>query len=171
LLPIGPKLIAFGISLAYNAFCKTVFANCTILMNGSTPVLPKRFALGCRTPGGTVMSWRKVRWVKMALLSAAAFLGLVPQVMAGPRVVAGRATTPPKPAPVPVARAVRPAVTISVVVTAPAQPAKAPAYVDLRGPDGKVRRFPVEGGQAAIQTRQLVLRAGQSITLVWVAPK
>jgi hypothetical protein len=62
-------------------------------------------------------------------------------------------------------------VTISVVVTAPNQPAKAPAYVDLRGPDGKVRRFPVEGGQAAIQTRQLVLHAGQSLTLVWLAPK
>jgi hypothetical protein len=54
---------------------------------------------------------------------------------------------------------------ISVVVTTPPRPAKAPAYIDLRGPDGQVRRFPVEGGRDVIQYQQVVLRPGQSVTI------
>ena len=44
--------------------------------------------------------------------------------------------------------------------------AEAPAlYVDLRGPDGSVRRFPVEGGRAAIQTQTVTVHAGEALTL------
>jgi hypothetical protein len=62
-------------------------------------------------------------------------------------------------------------VATSVVVVAQAQPAPAPMYVAIRGPDGQVRRFPVEGGREAIQVRQVVLHPGESLTLQWVAAK
>jgi hypothetical protein len=62
-------------------------------------------------------------------------------------------------------------VTISFIM-APAQPATEPVYVDLRGPDGQVRRFPVEGGREAIRYQQsVVLRPGNSLTIQWVAAK
>jgi hypothetical protein len=51
------------------------------------------------------------------------------------------------------------------VVTTPAEPAKEPVYVNLRGPDGQVRRFLVEGGHEAIQYRQVVVRPGTSVTV------
>jgi hypothetical protein len=39
-------------------------------------------------------------------------------------------------------------------------------YVNLRGPDGQVRRFPVEGGRQAIQSPQvIVLRPGSTVTV------
>jgi hypothetical protein len=56
-------------------------------------------------------------------------------------------------------------VALSVTVEVPAQPAKEPVYVDLRGPDGQVRRFLVEGGREAIQYRQVTLRPGESVTI------
>jgi hypothetical protein len=40
-----------------------------------------------------------------------------------------------------------------------------PYYVTLRGPDGQVRRFPVEGGPASIHYTQVVVRPGQSVTI------
>jgi hypothetical protein len=117
---------------------------------------------------------RWVSWLKGAGLATAALL-LAPPVLAGggggtyhstSRVVA---RSGPAPAPSVVAPAVaRP---VSVVVTIPPQPAKKPVYVNLRGPDGEARRFLVEGGRAAIQYRQLVLRPGQSVTIRWVAAK
>jgi hypothetical protein len=62
-------------------------------------------------------------------------------------------------------------VTISFAVT-PAQSTTQPVYVDLRGPDGQVRRFPVEGGREAIRYQQtVVLRPGSSLTIQWVAAK
>jgi hypothetical protein len=65
---------------------------------------------------------------------------------------------------------VRPAA-VSIVVAPPAPVAEEPLSVDLRGPDGQIRRFPVEGGRAAIQTTQVVLRPGESVTIRWVAAK
>jgi hypothetical protein len=62
-------------------------------------------------------------------------------------------------------------VTVSVAVTPP-QTAKEVVYVNLRGPDGQVRRFPVEGGREAIQSPQvIVLRPGASVTVRWVVSK
>jgi hypothetical protein len=116
------------------------------------------------------MSYRRVPCLKGAGLAAAALL-LAPPVLAGggggtyhsARQVVAR------PAPAVVAPALaRP---VSVVVTIPPQPAKKPVYVTLRGPDGEVRRFLLEGGRAAIQYRQVVLRPGQSVTIRWVAAK
>jgi hypothetical protein len=46
-----------------------------------------------------------------------------------------------------------------------------PLVVGIRGPDGELRRFPVEGGRAAIETYQVVLRPGASITIQWRAAK
>jgi len=43
--------------------------------------------------------------------------------------------------------------------------------VELLGPDGLVRRFPVEGGTAAIQYRNVVLRPGGMLTINWVPSK
>jgi hypothetical protein len=38
-------------------------------------------------------------------------------------------------------------------------------FVNLRGPDGQVRRFALEGGSDSIQVRRLVLRPGESLTI------
>jgi hypothetical protein len=118
------------------------------------------------------MSWRSIPFVKEAVPIAAALLLIAPPVLAGDRVHSpSRAAIASQPAPAPVARAVSQQMTISVAVATPSQPATAPTYVDLRGPDGQVRRFPVEGGRAAIQYRQVVLRPGESLTIHWMAAK
>jgi len=62
------------------------------------------------------------------------------------------------------------AITISIVVEAP-RPVTAPLTVDLRGPDGQVRRFPVEGGREAIQVQSVTVRAGESVTIRWTPAK
>jgi hypothetical protein len=105
-----------------------------------------------------------------ALLSAAALLLLSSQVRAGKQSTAP--TWPPPPAHA-VSAPVAPAapVTVSVVVTPP-RAAKEVLYVNLRGPDGQVRRFPVEGGRDAIQSPQvIVLRPGATVTVRWVVSK
>jgi hypothetical protein len=106
------------------------------------------------------------------MLPAAAFLLMVSQALAGDRV--RTATQPPaqsQPATAPVARAVPMLTTVSIVVTTAPQPATEPAYVDLRGPDGQVRRFPVEGGRATIQYRPTYLRPGDMLTIHWTPAK
>ena len=121
------------------------------------------------------MSWRTVPFVKVAALVGAAFLLLVPSVLAGPGVPGvQRSITRPKAASVRVvSSSARPAplVTLAVAVASPNQPAAEPVYVGIRGPDGQLRRFPVEGGRAAIQYRQVVLHPGDSLTIQWTAPK
>jgi hypothetical protein len=118
------------------------------------------------------MSWRNVPFVKEAVLLAAAFLFVVPQVLAGDNYHSAHQTIAhPQPAPAPVAYVVPQAALLSVVVTMPIRPPSKPFYVDLRGPDGQVRRFPVEGGRAAIQYRQVVIRSGETLTIHWVAAK
>jgi hypothetical protein len=76
----------------------------------------------------------------------------------------------PSPAPASVVRAAPIRMTIQVAPAAP-QPTKAPLEVNLRGPDGQVRRFPVEGGYAAIRWTQVVIRPGQSVTIRWMAAR
>jgi hypothetical protein len=77
----------------------------------------------------------------------------------------------PQSAPAPAVRLVPVRVAISVAVTPP-QTAQDQVYVNLRGPDGEVRRFPVEGGRAAIQSSPaVVLRPGQSVTIRWMAAR
>jgi hypothetical protein len=106
-------------------------------------------------------------FVKGAVLLAA-LLVAAPQVLAGGRVYAGRATPSSQPAPAPVVRTapVVVPVTVSVVVTEPARSATEQMRVDLRGPDGQLRSFALEGGRDAIQSQPvLVLRPGQSLTI------
>jgi hypothetical protein len=70
--------------------------------------------------------------------------------------------------------AARPAtvrVSISIAAPAPAQPARGPLYITLRGPDGELRQFPVEGGSAAIQPTTVVIRSGGSVTIRLVTAK
>ena len=118
------------------------------------------------------MSCRNVPFVKETVLVAAAFLFVVPQVLAGDNYHTQHLPiTRPQPVPTPVAYVAPRAAIPSVVVTMPVQPPSKPFYVDLRGPDGQVRRFPVEGGRAAIQYRQVVIRSGETLTIRWVAAK
>jgi hypothetical protein len=60
-------------------------------------------------------------------------------------------------------------IVISVAVIPAVKPVGEPVYVDLRGPDGQVRRFPVVGGQNAIQSPTIVLHPGQSVNIQWAA--
>jgi hypothetical protein len=53
-----------------------------------------------------------------------------------------------------------------VTVTQPApRPELNPVYVAIRGPDGEVRRFPLEGGREELQSRVIVVRPGESATI------
>ena len=121
------------------------------------------------------MSRRSVSRVKGAALAAATLLLIAPQVHAGPAVRAGDAHNAMQPSPppqlVPVIQVVQVPVLVSVAVTVARQPTKGSIEVNLRGPDGQLRRFPVEGGREAIEYEQIVLRPGQSVTIRWVAAK
>jgi hypothetical protein len=118
------------------------------------------------------MSYRRAPCLKGAGLAAAALL-LAPPVLAGGGGGTYHSTSQVVARPAPAPSVVAPALArpVSVVVTISPQPAKKPVYVNLRGPDGEVRRFLLEGGRAAIQDRQLALRPGQWVTISWVAAK
>jgi hypothetical protein len=109
---------------------------------------------------------------KRLALGTATFLLLVPGVLAGgsmrsgsgypsPSASAARSSARPAAAPVPRWASV------SATVTMKAAPQ--PFYVTLRGPDGTLRRYPVEGGPASIRYTQVVVQPGQSLT-IHVAP-
>ena len=105
------------------------------------------------------------------MLAVAASLLIAPQVLAGPATRAGtRTVTPPQPSPAPAVRVPPSAITIGLVVESPRATAK-PFTVGLRGPDGQVRRFAVEGGSEAIQVRSVTLRPGESVTIRWTPAK
>jgi hypothetical protein len=119
-----------------------------------------------------IMALRSIAIGIAATVFAAAFFMMAPPIRAGAHVRAGTPPTTRSPAATAaIVRVVPQAVAVSVVVTTPGQAAKAPLYVDLRGPDGTVRRFPVEGGRGAIQSTHLVLRSGQSVTIQLVGAK
>ncbi len=70
-----------------------------------------------------------------------------------------------------VVRTVGQPVTYSVTVK-PVEPPKAPVFVNLRGPDGKVRRFPLEGDIVVLSPgSQVSVRPGRSLTIWWMAAK
>jgi len=119
------------------------------------------------------MSWRNA-----PLAAALALLLPLPAFAGGMAVTSARPTTPHPTvvAPTPV-RAVsytaqrEAPVVIMVALTPAPQPAAEPVFVDLRGPDGQLRRFPVVGGRDAIQSPTIVLHPGQSVNIQWVAAK
>lgn len=51
---------------------------------------------------------------------------------------------------------------LEVVVERPAAQAE---YIAIRGPDGTVRNFPIQGGTAAIQTQKVIVHAGESVRI------
>lgn len=126
------------------------------------------------------MCWWKVRFVKEAALVAAAFLLSSAPVQAGKQstrqdwsFLGGHTAnhTASHTAAAPHIQVSVQPVTVSVVVTPP-RVAEERFYVNLRGPDGELRRYPVEGGRAAIQTPEvIVLRPGTSVTIRWMAAK
>jgi hypothetical protein len=121
------------------------------------------------------MSGRSAAFVTAAALVVTAFLLSAPPLAAGPTYHAPPAQPvirPPAPSPRPVAYGVGRPVTVVVAVEPAPRPAVPPYYVNLRGPDGRVRRFPVEGGRAAIQAPEVVvLRPGESVTVHLQASK
>jgi hypothetical protein len=102
----------------------------------------------------------------------AVFLLTVPPARAGDK---EHSAPPPKrqaaSLPTPVVHPAPSFAAVSVLVRMPVRRAKETVYVDLRGPDGRVRRFPVEGGRESIHYEQVVLQPGQSLTIRWVAAK
>jgi hypothetical protein len=112
------------------------------------------------------MSWRRILSVKWLVPLAVALL-LAPAVWAGDRVHSSPRPAPrPQPTAAPLARTAS-ATLMSATVSVPVPPEPAETLVDLRGPDGQVRRFPVEGGLATIQYRQVVLRPGETLVIRW----
>jgi hypothetical protein len=113
---------------------------------------------------------QRVSWLKGAALCVAVLLFTAP-LQAGDRVHSGdRLVAAAQPASPP-ARVVSLRTAVSVLVTLPAAPAAEAFHVNLRGPDGQVRQFPVEGGRAAIQFRQVLLRPGESLAIRWTPAK
>jgi hypothetical protein len=55
-----------------------------------------------------------------------------------------------------------------LVVTVNSLRQSAPIYVTLRGPDGEVQRYAVEGGRESIQSREVIVRRGASATFRFV---
>jgi hypothetical protein len=62
-------------------------------------------------------------------------------------------------------------VTVSVPAApaGPSTPGTEPATIVVRGPDGEVREFPVEGGRPALESRVIVVRPGKSATVTVMA--
>jgi hypothetical protein len=117
------------------------------------------------------MSRRGVLFVKGAVLLAALLL-TAPQVLGGEHVrAADQRAARPQPAPAPVTRLVATPVTIALTAVAPTQAPTESAYISLRGPDGQLRRFAVEGGPDAVSSRVIVLRPGDSLTIQLAAKK
>jgi hypothetical protein len=143
---------------------------------GSVVLFERMFGRGpafADTKGGSIMSWRSASFVKEAMLVVAPLLLMVPRVVAGDATHApdARPTIRYPSAPAHVVRMAPAAGMGCVVVTIVPQPTRRPFHVNLRGPDGQLRRFPVEAGREAIEYEQFVLRPGQSLTIRWVAAK
>jgi hypothetical protein len=118
------------------------------------------------------MSRQNARIANAGVVLAAAFLMMPLEALAGDRVHApSRPTTSSPPAPTPIVRALPQVGVLTVGVEGVLQPATEALFVDIRGPDGQLRRFPVEGGNAAIQYRQVTLRRGEMLTIRWTPGK
>jgi len=115
------------------------------------------------------MATQPISFARKGALVAMTLLVMAPGALAGEHAHGGLSTprSSVQPASAPVARPTA----VSITVTPPTPAAADPVSVDLRGPDGQIRRFPVEGGRAAIQTSQVVIRAGESVTIRWMAAK
>ena len=115
------------------------------------------------------MSIRSVGFVRAAALAGAAVL------LAGAGLRAGdvfRAAKPPTPRPAKTTeRVIRPAEPVAVIVEPVTPVVSEQVYVRLRGPDGQVRSYPIEGGRSAVTYTNLVLHPGQSVTIRLVEAK
>jgi hypothetical protein len=109
----------------------------------------------------------RIPFVKAAALCAAAFLLTASSASAGPQY---HSPPPAPPHSSAVVKQTAPARSLSVVVSVP-QPAAETTTVDIVGPDGQKRNFPVEGGLASIQYRRVVLRPGEVLVINWPASK
>jgi hypothetical protein len=114
---------------------------------------------------------RSFSLASLAIPLAAAVLLTATPAFAGEHVrSARRSTVPASAAAAPAAPAYASAsraavVTVSWSMPTPAATQAPQTAVSLRGPDGQTRRYVVEGGALAIQTRQVVVRAGESVTI------
>jgi hypothetical protein len=103
--------------------------------------------------------------VKAALCLAAVLL-FAPVALAGEHMRSSRPAVT-----APAVRTVSQPVTVSVTVK-PVEAPKPPKFVNLRGPDGKVRRYPLEGDIIVLSPgAQVSVRPGRSLTIWWVAAK
>jgi hypothetical protein len=109
------------------------------------------------------MSTGEFGFVRASTLAGAALLLASAGLRAGDVYHAARQPTT-RPA-TPIVRAVPQTEAVAIKVE-PGRPASSePAVVQLRGPDGQVRSFALEGGREAIKYTGVVLRAGQSLTI------
>ena len=111
------------------------------------------------------MSRHVFRFVKHTVLLSAALLNSTPSSVAGDRVHAGRKVATSQTTPAVVTTAAQQPIVLSIGTRKATETSTTKTFVDLRGPDGQIRRFPVEGGPEVIEVRRLVLRPGDSVTI------
>ncbi len=109
---------------------------------------------------------RSISIMTKAALCVPTFLLFSAPILAGDRV---HSAPRPAVASTTVFRAVKPTSAVSITLKS-ADPAKAPVFVSLRGPDGNVRSFPLEG-DVVVLSSPVVVRAGKSLTIYWMAKK
>jgi hypothetical protein len=115
------------------------------------------------------MSTRSIR------LASAATLAGVAVLLAGGWSRAGDVFHTAKPSTTrpatPTDRTTHPVEAVGVTVAPATRVVSEQVYVRLRGPDGQVRSYPIEGGRSAITYTNVVLSPGQSVTIRLVQAK
>jgi hypothetical protein len=114
------------------------------------------------------MSRRRISIFSKTALSVSAFLLFCVPIFAGDRVHSAQ-QRPQVAVSAPTARPASNSGTVTVTVKT-ADATQAPKMVTLRGPDGKIQQFPLEG-EVVVLTSPVVLRSGKTLTIYWMAAK
>jgi hypothetical protein len=87
------------------------------------------------------------------------------------RLTLAKGTAPAAPAHATVSHSATVAVPVPVQVALTFPNAPDAAFAAIRGPDGEVRYFPVEGGKKELATRVIIVRPGERVHIQLPPPK
>lgn len=87
----------------------------------------------------------------------------------GPRATSSFSNTVQPPVRVQVAEPTAAPIQVTIMLPPTAQPLEpSGATVAIKGPDGKIRNFPVEGGRKTLESRVIVVHPGERATIRFV---